>query len=326
MKKAVLVFSLLTIISCNKDDEVIYEVVPNARVVSVGIDCGDSYLIQFIDDFTELPQTINNTYYDSGWDYSYHHNLFDNILNIYLDVNNVVNHINAYTQGYGFVTGPINYIESHDENRLIYQSTEFQNHSLIDAYKRSMLGASILFTSHGVPMIYNGQEFAQNAPGRDSFGYPIPQPLQWDNLDDENIISLNNHYKNLISLRNNYDVLKEPPLEVKYANNNNHVLAYWRVDSDEEIIVIINFDTVSHTIDIEFPHSGIWHEYLSDTQIDINSNWYGGYTLEPLSSYIFSLVNHILNDTEINFCSGDLNGDGIINVIDIISLVNIIMS
>ena len=123
------------------------------------------------------------------------------------------------------------------------------------------------------------------------------------------------------------------------------------MDSDEEIIVIINFDTVSHTIDIEFPHSGIWHEYLSDTQIDINSNWFGGYTLEPLSSYIFtssisnecnlgdinedsivnvidivSLVNHILNDTEINFCSGDLNGDGIINVIDIISLVNIIMS
>ena len=266
-------------------------------------------------------------------------------------VYNVVNHINAYTQGYGFVTGPINYIESHDENRLIYQSTEFQNHSLIDAYKRSMLGASILFTSHGVPMIYNGQEFAQNAPGRDSFGYPIPQPLQWDNLDDENIINLNNHYKNLITLRSNYDVLKEPPLEVKYANNNNHVLAYWRVDSDEEIIVIINFDTVSHTIDIEFPHSGIWHEYLSDTQIDINSNWFGGYTLEPLSSYIFtssisnecnlgdinedsivnvidivSLVNHILNDTEINFCSGDLNGDGIINVIDIISLVNIIMS
>jgi len=294
---------------------------------------------------------INNTDFDSGWDYSYHHNLFDNILNIYLDVNNVVNHINAYSQGYGFVTGPINYIESHDENRLIYQSTEFQNHSLNDAYKRSMLGASILFTSHGVPMIYNGQEFAQNAPGRDSFGYPIPQPLQWDNLDDETVIDLNNHYKNLISLRNEYDVLKEPPLEVKYANNNNHVLAYWRVDSDEEIIVIINFDTISHTIDIEFPHSGIWHEYLSNTQIDIDSNWFASYTLGPLSSYIFvssiedecnigdinedniinvidivSLVNHILNNTEINFCSGDLNSDGVINVVDIISLVNIIMS
>ena len=64
MKKVVLVFSLLTLISCNKEDDVIYEVLPNARVVSVGIDCGDSYLIQFIDDFTELPQTINNTYYE----------------------------------------------------------------------------------------------------------------------------------------------------------------------------------------------------------------------------------------------------------------------
>ena len=93
---------------------------------------------------------INNTDFDSGWDYSYHHNLFDNILN----------HINAYSQGYGFVTGPVNYIESHDESRLIYQSTEFQNHSLEDAYKRSKVGASILFTSHGVPLIYQGQEFS----------------------------------------------------------------------------------------------------------------------------------------------------------------------
>jgi len=41
MKKVVLVFSLLTLISCNKEDNVIYEVVPNAMVVSVGIDCGD---------------------------------------------------------------------------------------------------------------------------------------------------------------------------------------------------------------------------------------------------------------------------------------------
>ena len=78
---------------------------------------------------------INNTFFDSGWDYSYHHNLIDNILDIYTNLNNITSHINAYDQGYSFVTGPVNYIESHDENRLIYQSTEFQGHSFEEAYK-----------------------------------------------------------------------------------------------------------------------------------------------------------------------------------------------
>ena len=68
------------------------------------------------------PFQMNSTDFDSGWDYSYHHNMFDNVLDIYLDLNNVANHINAYSQGYSFVTGPINYTESHDESRLIYQS------------------------------------------------------------------------------------------------------------------------------------------------------------------------------------------------------------
>ena len=297
---------------------------------------------------------INNTDFDSGWDYSYHHNLFDNILDIYFNVDNILNHINAYSQGYGFVTGPVNYIESHDESRLIYQSTEFQNHSLEEAYKRSKIGASILFTSHGVPMIYQGQEFAQNAPHRDQGGFPIRQPLQWENLDLDLVIDLNNHYKSLISLRNEYDVLKEPPLEIKYSNNSDKVISYWRVLNDQKVIVIVNLDTNTHYIDIEFPNAGEWTNILDNEEINIESNWYGGFELEPLTSYIFvpsvdsqcilgdinqdsiinvidivSMVNYILLGTGLEanqICAADLNSDNIINVIDIVSIVNIILN
>ena len=263
---------------------------------------------------------INTTDFDSGWDYSYHHNLFDNILGIYVDVDNVTNHINAYNQGYGFVTGPINYIESHDENRLIYQSTEFQNHSLEEAYQRSMLGASILFTSHGVPMIYSGQEFAQNAPVRDAYGFPISQPLQWSNLENENVQELNNHYKKLISLRNNYDILKEPPLELKYSSNSTNSIVYWRADENQKIVIAINLGIYPQVIDIEFPHNGEWNEYIGDTQIQIDTNWYGGFNLLPLTAYIF------LPNEEEPLLLGDLNFDGIINVIDIVAMVNGILS
>jgi 1,4-alpha-glucan branching enzyme len=297
---------------------------------------------------------INNTDFDSGWDYSYHHNLFDNILDIYFDVDNITNHINAYSQGYGFVTGPINYIESHDESRLIYQSTEFQGDSLEDACKRSKIGATILFTSHGVPMIYQGQEFAQNSQHRDSGGYPISQPLQWENLQNDFELDLNQHYKKLIHLRNDNDVLKQPPLDVKYSNNENKTLVYWRVDNNEKVIIAINLDTNSHTIDLEFPDSGTWYDHINDFEISIDTNWYGGFELSPLTSYVFTssetsiqcsigdinqdtainvvdivaLVNYILGGTlsDEGVCASDLNGDTVINVIDIVALVNTILS
>ena len=324
---------------------------------------GASFYADVLDDYdpsliliaeADNPYQINNTDFDSGWDYSYHHNLFDNILNIYIDVDNITNHINAYTQGYGFVTGPINYIESHDESRLIYQSTEFQGHTFGEAYKRSKLGMTILMTSHGVPMIYQGQEFGQNAATRDAGGYPIPQPLQWDNLDNELVQDLNDHYKKLFSLRNNINVLKEPPLDIKYANNQTKSIVYWRSDENEKVVVAVNLDNQYHTLDIEFPQSGTWDEYLSDNQINIDSNWYGGFQLEPLSSYVFilnsdsslctlgdmnndsiinvidivALVSYILGGTTdtVGECASDLNGDSIVNVIDIVALVSLILS
>jgi len=324
---------------------------------------GSSYYANILDNIdpsliliaeTDNAYQINNTDFDSGWDYSYHHNLFDNILDIYFNINNIVSHINAYSQGYNFVTGPINYIESHDESRLIYQSTEFQGHSLEDAYRRSKVGASILLTSHGVPMIYQGQEFAQNSPNRDSGGFPIPQPLQWSNLETELGLNLNEHYKKLFSLRTEYDILSQPPLEMKYINNIDKTFVYWRVNDNQQVIVAINLDTNPHSIDLEFPNSGSWTEYINDSQISIDSNWYGDFYLEPLTSYIFvpsideqcslgdinqdslvniidivSLVNYILSGagfSDNQLCAADLNSDNVINVIDIVTIVNIILS
>ena len=156
----------------------------------------------------------------------------------------------------------------------------------------------------------------------------------------------------MIDLRNNSSVLKEPPLEVKYLDNNYKCFVYWRADQNEKVVIAINFDTVEKFLDLEFPNSGDWTNIVDDTQISIDSNWYGGFNLAPLSSYVFvpsalcsqgdlnsdttinivdiiALVNIVLSDEDPNDfqnCAGDLSSDGIINIIDIIALVNIILS
>ena len=154
---------------------------------------------------------INQTDFDSGWDYSYFHTLDANLLEInsnghsWGDMSDLWNHINSYNQGYQNHYGSVNYIENHDEGRIMYELTEYQGLSVEEAAKKSKLGSTVLFTSLGVPMI-SGQEFGQSAPHRDDFGYPIHQPLDWDNLNTNIGQDLISHYSKISELRSSYDV------------------------------------------------------------------------------------------------------------------------
>jgi len=124
---------------------------------------------------------ISNTGFDAGWDYSFHHMMFANLTGInyeghnYGDIGDFSAHIDAYSQGYSDHTGQLIYTESHDETRIVYECTEYQNYSDEGAYDISKLGAVILMTAEGTPMLYQGQEFGQNGTSREGETI-IPQP------------------------------------------------------------------------------------------------------------------------------------------------------
>jgi hypothetical protein len=66
--------------------------------------------------------------------------------------------------GYEHSAQPVNYLESHDEERIIHMALA---NSAIDqdgAVRKSILGAIMLFTAQGVPMLYHGQEFGARSP------------------------------------------------------------------------------------------------------------------------------------------------------------------
>ena len=64
MKKLVLLLSILFIFSsCNKES-VTSKRVYNAKVLSLGIDCGDTYLLQFKEGVAAIPSnSFNNIFY-----------------------------------------------------------------------------------------------------------------------------------------------------------------------------------------------------------------------------------------------------------------------
>lgn len=136
------------------------------------------------------------------------------------------------------------------------------------AKKRSILGAALVLTAPGIPMLFQGQEFLEDGWFSDQ------DPLDWRKAGRHRGILL--LYQKLIKLRRNLEGttrgLLGPHVNVFHTNNQEKVLAFHRWDqggSGDDVIVVVNFGNrprPSYTLG--FPHEGLWHvRFNSDEQI-----------------------------------------------------------
>lgn len=185
----------------------------------------------------------------------------------------------------------INYLEAHDNYTLWDQIVKSQNHSvekghyrdfneenILDNFyvKEDLLGASILFTSQGIPFIQSGAEFLRSKDG-DHNSYKSPDSinaLNW--AEKERYIEVFNYYKNLISLRKNHSAfrMKDPEdiiknLDVYFYENNDTsgvIIAHYKNNANEDlwknIVVIYNGTTIDdYNVISSMPKSsnGFWN-------------------------------------------------------------------
>jgi len=63
-------------------------------------------------------------------------------------------------QGFVGVTNVVKYLTSHDHNHLM---AEFAHRGIFDdsAFKRAKMGATLMMTAVGIPMIWMGEEFGE---------------------------------------------------------------------------------------------------------------------------------------------------------------------
>jgi 1,4-alpha-glucan branching enzyme len=134
--------------------------------------------------------------------------------------------------------------------------------------KRSTLGAALIMTSPGIPMLFMGQEFLCG-------GWFDPSaPLDWSNA--AKFPGITQLYRDLIHLRrnwfNNTRGLRGQSAHVHHVDNGNKVIAYHRWDqggSGDDVIVVLNFSIQAFgNYTIGFPRSGIW-------RVRLNSDWSG---------------------------------------------------
>ena len=136
--------------------------------------------------------------------------------------------------------------------------------------KRAILGAALVFTSPGIPMLFQGQEFLEDGSFVDT------EPLQWGRA--EQFGGLVQLYRDLIALRRNRRGttrgLGGQHTRVFHVNNTDKVLAFVRWAEAEDgpgdaTVILANFaDRAYDSYTIGLPAGGDW-------PCRFNSDWRG---------------------------------------------------
>lgn len=133
------------------------------------------------------------------------------------------------------------YTESHDEvangSARITSEVAGDNPSGWDAQKRATLGAALVLTAPGMPMLFQGQEFLEDEWFRDTV------PLDWERAWAFRDIT--QMFRDLIRMRRNTDGrtagLMGPHTTLITLDDELNVLAYVRsTDDDQHVLVAVN--------------------------------------------------------------------------------------
>lgn len=175
--------------------------------------------------------------------------------------------LNPWEQGYAHAAKMVNFLESHDEERVIPDLLAAGLDETAARFK-SGLGASVLFTMPGEPMLYQGQEWGE-ATGR----ILEPNPLHWELLETEGGRGLFEHYRRLCWLRRERPALRAEgyALDALYPEQKSLVYHRWN-DEGDEVVVAVNFSPVAQNLTIPFPRPGRWREWLRDEVIEVQEN------------------------------------------------------
>jgi len=177
----------------------------------------------------------------------------------------------------------IGYMESHDEERLMYTNLQSGNSSgsydiqeLSTALDRVEMAGVFYFTIPGPKMIWQfgelGYDFSINRCENGTINNDCrtnPKPIRWDYLNNSDRTDVHDLYTKLIHLKLNEKIFRSDnfSLETSIDTKKSIHLTDDTATEDEikHITIIGNFRTTPLTIDPAFQETGTWYDLLSDT-------------------------------------------------------------
>ncbi|HVO75363.1 MAG TPA: alpha-amylase family glycosyl hydrolase [Ignavibacteriaceae bacterium] len=167
----------------------------------------------------------------------------------------------------------ISYMESHDEERLMYKNIQFGNSSgsystrnLGTALNRIKLAAAFFFTIPGPKMLWQFGELGYDV-SIDFNGRTGNKPLKWDYLNEPARKNLFKVFSALINLKKNYDAFRSTSFATNLSGAGKRISI---TDSSMDVTIFGNFNVQPIEINPSFQNTGIWYDYFSGDSINVS--------------------------------------------------------
>lgn len=190
----------------------------------------------------------------------------------------------------------ISYMESHDEERLMYKNTMFGNvkgsystKETKTALKRMEMACNIFFTVPGPKMIWQfgelGYDVNINFNGRTG-----EKPIRWEYLKDKDRAHLRWVYSTFMNLRNTYPVFHATDFSADNGFStelNGVVKKTWLQKDDHKIHALSNTNVDNTNTTVYLQETGTWYEIFSGDSFTASSSSFG-ITMEPGEYRLYS--------------------------------------
>jgi 1,4-alpha-glucan branching enzyme len=247
-----------------------------------------SRLIQCAEDLDNPRGIIHDTYSNSTWQDGLLNKVADMAKNNYVDAD-FAHLLDTRFSGYPdfntipMAVAPFQYLESHDHDRLIAAvglepsnvpgDVRFGDRSKF--YKLQPY-AIALYTCQGIPMLWQGQEIAENytLPGAGNARIGFKREVHWEHFYDIAGGSLIRLYRILGALRRDYRALRSRASYYYFSDSrpSDGVIAYHRhapasgQELEQGAMVFLNFSDFDRELEVPFPLVGTYREMIDAGQ------------------------------------------------------------
>ncbi len=174
----------------------------------------------------------------------------------------------------------VGYMESHDEERLMYNNIHYGN--ILDAsynvrdtaqsLKRNGMAAAFFYTVPGPKMLWQfgelGYDYSINYPCMTSDCRLSDKPIRWDYYNQWHRKYLFNTCASLINLKINNDAFRSTNYSVSLTGALKHINI---TGSNMNVIVVGNFDVYQGNITPGFSQTGPWYDFFGGDTLNVSS-------------------------------------------------------
>lgn len=219
----------------------------------------------------------------------------------------------------------IAYMESHDEERLMYRNLQSGNVSgaynvknLNTALDRMKTSGAFFFTVPGPKMIWQfgelGYDYSIELNGRTG-----NKPIRWDYYDEPNRKALYDLWAILIDLKKNEPIFKTDNFTLDVGNTNGLKKIQLTLNSAAPgelryVTIIGNFGVTAQNINPTFQQTGVWYNFLNGNLKQIVTNITATISLQPGEFRIYGDQPTALLP---NNNPPDADSDGVLDAYDI---------